>query len=78
MITSPIWDQLRQIGVDAATGREDQIREASTAWDEAFNAADLEQLMTLYADDAVSMPPGLATLEGKTAIRNSVNSVSPW
>ena len=50
-------------------GRESQIREASEAWDEAFNAEDLDALMALYADGAVSMPPGFPALEGKEAIR---------
>ena len=54
--------------VSADTGWEKQIREASAAWDEAFNAENLEQLMELYAEDAVSMPPGFAELEGKVAI----------
>ena len=42
--------------VSANEGRESQIREASKAWDEAFNAEDLSALMALYADGAVSMP----------------------
>lgn len=48
--------------------QEAEVRAASAAWDEAFNAADLPQLMALYAEDAVSMPPNLPALEGKTAI----------
>lgn len=51
-------------------GQESKVRAASAAWDDAFNAADLERLMTLYVEDAVSMPPGLAALEGKTAIQD--------
>ena len=54
--------------VSADKGRESQIREASQAWDEAFNAEDLDALMALYADGAVSMPPGFPALEGKEAI----------
>jgi ketosteroid isomerase-like protein len=54
----------------AEKGRESQIREASKAWDEAFNAEDLDRLMALYADGAVSMPPGFPALEGKQAIRS--------
>lgn len=50
--------------------RERQIKEASKAWDEAFNAEDLDALMKLYADGAVSMPPGFPALEGKEAIRS--------
>jgi ketosteroid isomerase-like protein len=55
--------------VSANTGREGQIREASLAWDVAFNAEDLEGIMELYADDAVSMPPGFTTSVGKLAIQ---------
>ena len=54
--------------VSADKGRESQIREASKAWDEAFNAEDLSAIMKLYADEAVSMPPGFPALEGKEAI----------
>ena len=49
--------------------REDQIYAASAAWDEAFNAEDLDTIMTYYADGAVSMPPGFPVLEGKEMIR---------
>ena len=55
--------------VSADTGRGRQIREASAAWDEAFNVANLDQLMELYAEGAVSMPPGFPALVGKGAIR---------
>lgn len=48
--------------------QENQVREASAAWDDAFNAADLPQLMELYTENAVSMPPNLPALEGKAAI----------
>ena len=54
--------------VSADKGRESQIREASKAWDEAFNAEDLDALMELYVEGAVSMPPGFPALEGKEAI----------
>ena len=54
--------------VSADKGRESQIREASKAWDEAFNAEDLGAIIELYADGAVSMPPGFPALEGKEAI----------
>ena len=49
---------------------EPQVRAASAAWDEAFNGGDLTQLMNLYDEDAVSMPPGLPALEGKSAIED--------
>lgn len=47
---------------------EAQVKKASAAWDEAFNEADLGQLMQLYAEGAVSMPPNLPLLEGKPAL----------
>lgn len=56
------------VGV-ANTGREEQIEAASEAWDEAFNAENIDQLMALYAEGAVSLPPGFPALEGKEAIR---------
>jgi ketosteroid isomerase-like protein len=55
--------------VSADTGWERQVREASAAWDQAFNSANLDQLMEHYADGAVSMPPGFPALVGKEAIR---------
>ena len=59
-----------EIMSDSGTvGQEAKVREASAAWDEAFNAADLERLMTLYAEDVVSMPPGFPALEGKAAVQ---------
>lgn len=48
--------------------QEDQVREASAAWDEAFNSGDLTQLMALYTEEAVDMPPNLPVLEGRAAI----------
>jgi hypothetical protein len=56
--------------ISTDTGREAQVREASAAWDEAFNAENVAQLMELYAEDAVSMPPGAPALEGKDAIQS--------
>lgn len=47
---------------------EAQVREANSAWEDAYQAGDLERLMELYAEDAVSMPPNLPIVEGKAAI----------
>ncbi len=55
--------------ISADTGREDQIREAVDAWEAAFAAADVDQIMDLYAEGAVSMPPNYPASEGKAAIR---------
>jgi ketosteroid isomerase-like protein len=54
--------------VSGDTGREDQIREAVDAWEDAFSARDVDRLMELYAEDAISMPPGFPTSVGKEAI----------
>lgn len=57
------------------SGRESQIREVSRAWDAAFNAEDISALMALYADGAVSMPPGAPALEGKAVLRSDFEYV---
>ena len=54
--------------VSGSPAREDQIRAAVAAWEEAFAAADVDRLMDLYAGDAISMPPGYAMLQGKDEI----------
>jgi len=43
-------------------------RAASLAWDEAYNGGDLDELIDLYLDEAVSIPPGLPALVGKATI----------
>lgn len=48
---------------------EDAIGEAVVAWDEAFSAGDLDQLLSFYANDIVAVPPGLPVREGKDAFR---------
>ena len=55
--------------VSGDTGREDQIRAAVAAWEDAFADADVDRLMDLYADDVVSMPPGYPTFPDKEALR---------
>ena len=52
-----------------AAGPADEIRAASAAWDEAFNAGDLDALMDRYHDNAVSMPPGFPSSAGRASIR---------
>ena len=41
------------------------------AWDEAYNAADIDRLMSLYTDDAVRIPPNEPALIGKEAIQGN-------
>ncbi|GAB2792688.1 hypothetical protein GCM10027275_42020 [Rhabdobacter roseus] len=45
------------------------IEDVETQWAAALNAKDIDALMALYADDAVSMPDGAPALTGKAAIR---------
>jgi uncharacterized protein (TIGR02246 family) len=40
-------------------------------WDEAYNAADIDRLMSLYTDDAVRIPPNEPSLIGKEAIQGN-------
>ena len=46
-----------------------EIVAIETAWAAAQNAKDINALMAMYADDAVSMPDGEPMLTGKAAIR---------
>ena len=46
-----------------------EIQALETAWSTAQNAKDINALMAMYADDAVSMPDGAPTLRGKAAIQ---------
>ena len=38
------------------------------AYEQAFQAGDVDQLIELYAEDAISLPPGYPPSEGKDAI----------
>ena len=49
-------------------GAADAVRAVSAAWDEAHNAANLEALIQLYSESAVSMPYSRPALEGLPAI----------
>ena len=46
-----------------------EIVAIETAWAAAQNAKDVNALMAMYADDAVSMPDGEPMLSGKAAIQ---------
>ncbi len=63
VLVAPIASQ------DMDTEVEDQVRSAIAAWDEAFNAADVAQVMNLYADDVVSIPPNLVMRQGKEELQ---------
>jgi uncharacterized protein (TIGR02246 family) len=47
------------------------IKEASMAWDNAWNAADADKLASLYTDDAIAMGPNASARVGKDVIRAS-------
>ena len=66
---------LARQGTSALAAQEAQMRAASAAWDEAFNAGDLERLTALYAEDAVDMPPGFPALEGIEAISGDLQYI---
>jgi uncharacterized protein (TIGR02246 family) len=47
------------------------IKEASAAWDKAWNAGNVESLLALYTDEAVAMPPNQPLSVGKEAMRTA-------
>jgi uncharacterized protein (TIGR02246 family) len=47
------------------------IKAAIEEWEVAWNSQDMEKLLSLYADDAVRMPPNEVEEVGKNAIRAS-------
>ena len=49
-----------------------EIQAIETAWAAATNARDVNALMALYADDAVSMPNNAPSLVGKAAIQKDL------
>ncbi len=53
---------------------ETKIRNASAAWDMAFNAGDVDSLMDRYHESAVSMVPGHPASVGREAIRRDFES----
>lgn len=46
----------------------DRVRATGTAWEESYNQRDLTGLSTVYAEHAVSMPPGAPAVYGRDAI----------
>jgi len=46
-----------------------EIQAVETAWATAQNAKDINALMAMYADDAISMTDGAPSLNGKAAIQ---------
>jgi uncharacterized protein (TIGR02246 family) len=54
--------------VDVAADLE-AIKKISDEWSAAFNAGDIDKLVSLFTDDAVRIPPNKPILIGKEAIR---------
>lgn len=54
-----------QLKVDPET----QVRNVIAAFQEAYQAGDVDKLMSLYADDVISLPPGRPKMEGKAALQ---------
>ena len=53
----------------AAAADEASIRSGADAWNDAYNAGDVDKILTLYTDDAVLMPPDAPAATGPAAIR---------
>jgi ketosteroid isomerase-like protein len=47
----------------------DAIRAHTASWFKAYNAGDVDAVVTLYAEDAIIMPPGAPVARGRVAIR---------
>lgn len=51
------------------------LKDNEAAWNKDFEAKDAEKLIAHYADDAVLMAPGMATANGKDAIRTAIKTM---
>ena len=45
------------------------IRAGTTTWNDAYNAGEVDKILALYADDTVVMPPNVAAISGREALR---------
>lgn len=62
--------------VGAITEREGaRIQQSARAFAEAARAGDFDRLASMYAEDAVLMPPGAPTVHGRPAIREFLSSM---
>ena len=52
----------------ALSADESDIAGRAAAWQEAYNAGNLEAVAALYTEDSCRMPPNLETVEGQEAI----------
>jgi len=54
----------------ANTAADEAVMHAATVtWAEAYNAGEVDRILTLYAEDAVVMPPNAPAAKGQAAIR---------
>lgn len=51
------------------TAAEATIRAGTAAWNEAYNAGEVDKLVALYTDDTVVMPPNAPALSGHEALK---------
>ena len=51
-----------------------EVRAVGREWDRLFNSGDAAKLASLYAEEAVSMPPNSATVSGRKAIQAEFES----
>ena len=62
----PLW-----VACAAPTGEDEaQLKRASKAWEEAFNASDEKALAAIYAPDGMLLPPNAEFMRGREAIAN--------
>jgi uncharacterized protein (TIGR02246 family) len=50
----------------------DEVRAARAAWNDAYNAGDINRLIALYTEDAASMAPGMPATVGRAAIKTDL------
>jgi uncharacterized protein (TIGR02246 family) len=50
----------------------DEVRTTRTAWNDAYNTGDVNRLIALYTEDAVSMAPGIPATVGRPAIKTDL------
>lgn len=60
--------------VDVSTDIEAN-KNLNDAWDEAYNAGDMDRLLSLYTDDAVRIPPNEPALIGMEEIRSNFQQI---
>ena len=54
------------------TADEAALKAATQSWMKAYNAGDVDTIVSLYADDAVLMPPHAPVASGKASIREFI------